>query len=700
MNPLSENEHALPGLDPRPTLPESLNNIGLCFSGGGFRAAGFTLGCFAYLEKICINGKPLSKRVKFISSASGGSFASMAIVHAQRNGHDFEEAYHNLFECLESDVLLREVLAILKDNEIWEKERPDKERNPINGFAVAYDRMLFNKDCFGILWNKPPPGSVGEICVTTTDFTHGQQFRFQHDGTPGYTGRFGGGYLKIRTPTGGVNEEETRQRRWDVIKKIKLGDILAASSCFPAGFEPIIYPGDFSWNGDGNGLTMEELRDALTSSDKFVIPANPPRSSGREPEYGFMDGGIVDNQAIGAFNFAEERLISRQASEQEKALDAEEKEVLEKADEQDREAMIKHFDKKRSLLKGYGFDLLAICDVSSNYTQEIIYTKPDKSSWFLKLSVLHYALIDLFLFLLGVYFIYDNRYPGFAYFLAGATSLPILIASYNIFSYLFERLYHYLKGIETPPNPVTRLFGKHIWYFIRLPLYRLVSLIESRAMSVINLAVTLFLKKIRQDAYKGQMSESFSKTKLDLLMREAEAGQLITVENEQGFHELIENQKSWNVNMINPTVYLLSRRNESQLATSINRENWKKLNISVQPGNGPKPLAAVLNPSENVRKVADIAGDMATTLWFDQSDVKKQMRASLIACGQFTICHTLLRFSHRFEDSSPDWKQFQADLLHDWLKFQDDPYWLFNQIGTEIENGGRALKNFTYAKVR
>ena len=49
-------------------LPNGLENIALSFSGGGFRAAAFTLGCVSYLNDVPYKAQPLLHKVRFISS--------------------------------------------------------------------------------------------------------------------------------------------------------------------------------------------------------------------------------------------------------------------------------------------------------------------------------------------------------------------------------------------------------------------------------------------------------------------------------------------------------------------------------------------------------------------------------------------------------------------------------------------------------
>lgn len=59
-------------------------SIALCFSGGGFRAAAFSLGVLSYLNKVKIKSAEgeasLLSHVNFIASASGGTITNLCIV--------------------------------------------------------------------------------------------------------------------------------------------------------------------------------------------------------------------------------------------------------------------------------------------------------------------------------------------------------------------------------------------------------------------------------------------------------------------------------------------------------------------------------------------------------------------------------------------------------------------------------------------
>lgn len=64
----------------------------------------------------------------------------------------------------------------------------------------------------------------------------------------------------------------------EAAKNIRIADIVAASSCFPGGFEPLAFPDDFVWP---EGRVPSEIQEAI----------------GEKP-IALMDGGIYDNQGI------------------------------------------------------------------------------------------------------------------------------------------------------------------------------------------------------------------------------------------------------------------------------------------------------------------------------------------------------------------------------------------------------------------
>ncbi|MGY0038463.1 hypothetical protein [Pedobacter sp. NJ-S-72] len=157
--------------------PRKPGHIALSFSGGGFRAASYSLGCLSYMETVYIDGKKLTDLVHFISSASGGTITNLAYTASQRKGQPFQEFYANMNKhILHGTKLIDRVFKILNAESHW-KKRPDKSRNIINAFSIAYDELLFKEEVFGIYW-KPVKNAVKEVCANATEFDNGDAFPF------------------------------------------------------------------------------------------------------------------------------------------------------------------------------------------------------------------------------------------------------------------------------------------------------------------------------------------------------------------------------------------------------------------------------------------------------------------------------------------------------------------------------------------
>src|SRR5688572_29149663 len=163
--------------------PKKPELIALSFSGGGFRAASYALGCLSYLETVKPEGRSLLSLVNFISSASGGTITNLTYSLSQHQDQSFREYYLQLKKQLGGTDLLEHVFKILVNNDDW-ADRPYKTRNIINAFAIAYDKYLFNRANFGAIFHKKE-GAVGEICANATEFDNGMQFRFQNTGVRG-----------------------------------------------------------------------------------------------------------------------------------------------------------------------------------------------------------------------------------------------------------------------------------------------------------------------------------------------------------------------------------------------------------------------------------------------------------------------------------------------------------------------------------
>ena len=80
----------------------------------------------------------------------------------------------------------------------------------------------------------------------------------------------------------------------NLFPNFRIADAIAASSCFPLGFEPTILPDDFV--SDKEDISYKEIKQHKLFKEGI----------------GLMDGGIVDNQGIGSIILADNR---RQAND-------------------------------------------------------------------------------------------------------------------------------------------------------------------------------------------------------------------------------------------------------------------------------------------------------------------------------------------------------------------------------------------------
>ncbi|GGB22942.1 hypothetical protein [Puia dinghuensis] len=669
---------AITNLSPR----DRIEQVALTFSGGGFRAAGFALGCLSYMEVLPLeNGEvapggaaassmaeaggsagasvgaprgkeqPFAASVGFIASASGGTITNLVYTVAQRKGQPFLTVYKMMHEeMLMGTKIVDEVFRIIGEKDCW-TNREQKSRNLINAFSLAYDRLLFDHETFGVLMRPAPEDRkvVEGVCVNTTEFRNGMLFRFQNEGVAGNA------FLRFRKKAGALDH-------------IRLGDILAASSCFPVGFEPMMFPRDFTHAG----LSAEVLQEAMLvrnrrgrgkaedgeagdavagagvrgaadaapgvagaeddavgagdgdGADSGKVGATAATDSGAGAEaadaagglcFAFMDGGIDDNQGIDSLMRAEERMQRR---------------------------------------NGFGYDLFLCCDVSSNYTDGYDFPQENMKSWWQKGSMGGYAAAMVLLLVLSLLGIFYRIVPGLAYALLGISGL--LTAAMVAVVVTALRAHGKAKARS---NTFGIILFQHITIFLRLRLSVILQMINSRASSAGYLAAVVFLKKIRRISY-DRLFNNISELKL--------AG------GDTGL-------KHWSDFALQNAIYLLSTRNDSQRHTDLRNEPWFAADPTIILGDKAIALDDLMEPGAAVQEVADIATEMETTLWFDKDQIAAGRPAALIATGQLTTCYNLLRWAFRFDRKDAYWQALQDRLVADWMKFKADPYWLYDQYG-------------------
>lgn len=245
--------------------------IALSFSGGGYRAALFHLGTLSYLSTIVTEQGTLLESVVAMSTISGGSITGLRYIVGIARGEKNEKIFHAIYKFLTQTDLPALALGKLSTY------KTTKCCSLIRTMSEIYDKELFNGATFGELMETKEKIHLLHFSANATDFTNGLQFRFQLSpklkdpprGTPEY-GIIGNSKIPL-------NRKNARY--------IHLSDILATSSCFPSGFEPLMFPEDF--------ILPESVM-------QFFRENHDP--------FGLMDGGIVDNQGIQPLLLAEQRM--------------------------------------------------------------------------------------------------------------------------------------------------------------------------------------------------------------------------------------------------------------------------------------------------------------------------------------------------------------------------------------------------------
>ena len=245
-------------------------NIGLAFSGGGYRAATFDLGVLSLLNEIKLNdGRTLLDCVRVLTSVSGGSIPALKYMLTRAKRKNVDDMIRELFDFLCNDDLMGMAFMRLSD------ERANRDASSIKIMAQIYDEHLFENATMGDIIDNFENVPVKDYTALATDFDNALPFRFRLteaqmlDGGKVSYGVFG-------------NAKHVISR--GIVKYITLGEAMACTSCFPSGFEPMMFP------------------------DDFKVSLNPEIAQGINHRFGIMDGGVVDNQGIDPLMLAEKRM--------------------------------------------------------------------------------------------------------------------------------------------------------------------------------------------------------------------------------------------------------------------------------------------------------------------------------------------------------------------------------------------------------
>ncbi|MFC7524677.1 patatin-like phospholipase family protein [Parapedobacter sp. GCM10030251] len=597
-------------------------SIALAFSGGGFRAAAFSLGALSYLEHLTLEGVPLTKHIGYISSASGGTITNLLYTSAMHKGVSFDEFYEKTKAKLNGEDLLENVLSVLNDDRYWRKTGDEKRRNLINSFAKVYDDEFFHGETMEVYATKKYVKKF-EICCNATEFYRGLSFRFKTDGTKSWYQVIGNKYLRF---------DDTRI---DCFQKLKLADVLAASSCFPMGLEPIIFPEDFTYN-DGNNkvLTSQELREAIVYSaynekEMHLSDAAHPLQI---RSFGLMDGGITDNQALKSLMLADE--------------------------------------KRRRKQKPDPFDLMIVTDVSSYFMD--YYKVPDQKGekgwrgksidYYVNLfqKAVRYPLriqnsaLAIAIACFAVSTTVESPYACYPSLVLGGMATAVFMMMWTVRKWRVTReilrqpeKFDPLKIVRTalPVQSFSdRIINKIMDYLRLTKLNVLEQMLKARITSVMSMVLDVNLKQVRRLIY-----------------------------------EMFYNDERWEDRRVSNFIYELSAYN---LASRSNRfNNPKRLGWKATE----EDKALLCENLDNITPIAERARKMGTTLWFDKEDRDNDQLANIIKTGQFTTCMNLLEYVISLERKKVGLEKNQLDnvlmikaqLVRDINLFKSDPGFLF-----------------------
>ena len=565
--------------DEKEKLPKNpLNSIAISLSGGGFRATAFHLGLLSYLSTKNYNTTTLLERTRILSTVSAGTFVGVKYITTIKKGGTMQHCYNDVYNIMISCDMVSESLKRLSDDEHWKNQR---QRSLINAFADLYYER-FESELFGILWNESTPIHVKEIIFNATEFNFGLPFRFQK--SEQITQEFIGNN-KIHIPI-------------EVAKEIRLADIIAASSCFPFGFEPINFPDDFIH------ANTDKLKDFT------LLPQNV--SDGDEIHYpiGLMDGAIDDNQGVGGILIGEEKM-RRYPKE------------------------LQHFrsDDDKAV------DLYIISDASTPKMDRFNRTLNEKikfvGNWTFE-SVKYFGTVSALMGASSIFYAFFAEYKTSIIALTIFGSFGLLIAVILLIISLVMTGLARQMGI--PEFAVKRLL-----HFNRLKLSTLYNLMVNRKKSTMALVSDVLLKHMRWFSY-----------------------------------DRVYGDPKWRTRLIMNAIFEF-------MPDEVKKRKIKYPNMNKE----------ILKPGKKIVETTIKANKMGTRLWFVRDELKQHnnLPDTLIACGQYTTCFSILEYIEKiikrdkhadsFNKYSDEQKeklyQLEKELLDDWRKFKENPYWMVQE---------------------
>lgn len=315
----------------------SESSIGLSFSGGGFRAAAYSLGSMALLQDLGLMG-----RARVLSGVSGGSVAIGAYLcckagsdaKTETDFHFYKSFYRPFLDYLNTEKLATSFVSLPKL--LSGRKLLHAAADNLNAFledqltgsnSISQDPALFSNKKIARMLNQTQL-SPDYVFFNTTNITTLDLFRFglqrsdsgsgsrMNNGASATGDRGASGNPVTSTSTYFLNRyylkakpHETSAKLHRHAGQIRIADCVASSFAFPMGFEPMIFPDDFF--RPENRSWAWRLRAALPSQDAQAERGGdrPPWQEAKaafamtpicdhKPYVAFLDGGLYDNLGL------------------------------------------------------------------------------------------------------------------------------------------------------------------------------------------------------------------------------------------------------------------------------------------------------------------------------------------------------------------------------------------------------------------
>ena len=432
--------------------------IGMSFSGGGYRAATFDLGVLSFLNDVKLEDgtTPLLDCVVALSSVSGGTIPAMKYMLARAQGQPVNEMVTELFHALCEKDLMDGALKRLKE------ERANPNVSCIRIMAEIYDSCLFdNEDStldLGVIMDNFYRIPVKDYTALATDFESSLPFRFRL--TEGVRTR-------NNRPSHPIFGNNDHRISLDDARYITPGEAMACSSCFPSGFEPMMFPDDFKLS-------------QMPVAAKYRTEVENVEGKQELRGFGIMDGGVADNQGIESILMAEQFLYSHSSSNGTAAGNG--------VDNAEGESNAAENCSASPML-----DLFIVSDVSSPYMDGYSPIKKLLPDWLGKLTIgrlRNYGWIIWSVLLVLVILCWAMGWR----FWTGFTTVFFVISSLLNVGGWWLKKWAFKQIAETFVGERAR-FINHLKFFTLWPM------LMNRARSLLMMSSEVFLKRMRQLNY-------------------------------------------------------------------------------------------------------------------------------------------------------------------------------------------------------